>query len=37
MMTVTLTADHRIIMGADAASFLQTLKETIENPNVMTM
>lgn len=32
-MTVNLTADHRIVYGAHAAEFLQTLKETIENPD----
>lgn len=37
VMTVSLTADHRIIMGADAAAFLQTLKEVIENPSSMTL
>ena len=36
-MTVTVTADHRIIYGADAAEFLQTLKQVIENPEDLTM
>ncbi len=31
-MPVTLTADHRIINGADAARFLNTFKELVENP-----
>lgn len=32
-MVVNLTADHRIVYGAHAAEFLQTLKQTIENPD----
>jgi len=32
-MTVNLTADHRIVYGAHAAEFLQTLKQIIENPD----
>ncbi len=32
MMTVTLTYDHRIIDGADAAKFMRTLKSYIEDP-----
>ena len=32
-MIVNLTADHRIVYGAHAAEFLQTLKQTIENPD----
>jgi pyruvate dehydrogenase E2 component (dihydrolipoamide acetyltransferase) len=32
VMTVNLTADHRIVYGADAAEFLRTLKAVIENP-----
>jgi dihydrolipoamide dehydrogenase len=31
-MPVTLTADHRIVNGADAARFLNTLKERVESP-----
>jgi len=31
-MTVTITCDHRIISGADAAKFLNDLKLVIENP-----
>ena len=30
-MTVTLTADHRQIYGSDAAMFLKTLKNIMEN------
>ncbi len=33
---VTLTADHRIINGADAARFLNTFKEFVENPVLWT-
>ncbi len=32
MMNVTLTYDHRIIDGAEAAKFMQTLKGLIEEP-----
>merc|ERR1712048_874781 len=32
-MTVTLTADHRIVYGADAAEFLKTLSEIIQKPD----
>jgi pyruvate dehydrogenase E2 component (dihydrolipoamide acetyltransferase) len=32
VMTVNLTADHRIVYGADAAEFLRTLKQVIESP-----
>lgn len=32
-MTVNITADHRIVYGAHAAEFLQTLKQMIENPD----
>jgi dihydrolipoamide dehydrogenase len=31
-MPVTVTADHRIVNGADAAKFLNTFKELVENP-----
>lgn len=33
---VTLTADHRIINGADAARFLNTFKAFVENPESWT-
>ena len=36
-MTATLSLDHRIIDGAMAAMFLQTLKELIENPAMLLM
>ena len=32
MMPVTITADHRIINGADAAKFLNYFKHLVENP-----
>lgn len=32
-MTLSLTFDHRIVDGAPAARFLQTLREGIENPS----
>ena len=32
-MTLSLTVDHRIIDGAPAARFLQTLSQVIENPS----
>lgn len=32
-MNVRLTADHRIIYGAQAAEFLNTLKAIIESPD----
>jgi hypothetical protein len=32
---VNVTADHRIIYGADAAEFLQSLKAVIEHPEQM--
>ena len=31
-MPVTITADHRIVNGADAAKFLNTFKSLVENP-----
>lgn len=36
-MQVNITCDHRIVYGADAAQFLQTLKSVIENPDQLTM
>jgi pyruvate dehydrogenase E2 component (dihydrolipoamide acetyltransferase) len=32
MMTLSLSFDHRVIDGAPAAAFLQTVKEALENP-----
>lgn len=36
-MTVNLTADHRLVYGSQAAEFLQTLKQVIENPDQLVM
>ncbi|KAG9152268.1 hypothetical protein Leryth_025949 [Lithospermum erythrorhizon] len=36
-MQVNVTADHRIIYGADLAAFLQTFSKIIENPGNLTM
>jgi dihydrolipoamide dehydrogenase len=33
MMPVAITADHRIINGADAAKFLNYFKQVVENPD----
>ena len=35
VMSVTLSADHRIVDGALGAKWLQTFKEIIENPVLM--
>jgi pyruvate dehydrogenase E2 component (dihydrolipoamide acetyltransferase) len=35
-MTVTLTADHRQIYGADAALFLKALDEIMQNTSALT-
>lgn len=37
VMSVNLTADHRIIYGAQAAEFLQTLKAVIEDPDQLLL
>lgn len=36
-MLVNVTADHRIIYGADLAAFLQTFSKIIQNPDSLTM
>ncbi|KAG6390305.1 hypothetical protein SASPL_148037 [Salvia splendens] len=36
-MQVNVTADHRVIYGADLAAFLQTLAKIIENPKDLTL
>lgn len=35
IMTLTLSSDHRVIDGADAAKFLKTLKQFLENPAIL--
>ena len=35
MMTLSLTADHRVVDGSVAAQFLQRLKNLLENPALM--
>ncbi|KAM7468370.1 hypothetical protein LguiB_015932 [Lonicera macranthoides] len=36
-MLVNVTADHRVIYGADLAAFLQTFSKIIESPDSLTM
>lgn len=36
-MLVNVTADHRIIYGADLAAFLQTFAKIVENPESLTL
>ncbi|KAL5999867.1 Lta2p [Asimina triloba] len=36
-MQVNVTADHRIIYGADLAAFLQTFAKIVENPDSLTL
>ena len=35
IISFTLSADHRVIDGVDAARFLVTLGEAVENPELM--
>jgi pyruvate dehydrogenase E2 component (dihydrolipoamide acetyltransferase) len=37
LMTLTLTCDHRILYGADAAAFLSTIRELLEQPLALAM
>ena len=37
VMTVTLSADHRVVDGADSARFLATLKQMLEEPGMMLL
>jgi pyruvate dehydrogenase E2 component (dihydrolipoyllysine-residue acetyltransferase) len=36
-MSLTISADHRVVDGADAADFLQTLKRYLENPSPLVI
>ena len=36
-MEMTLSADHRIVYGADAAEFLQTVRKRLERPAVLLL
>lgn len=36
-LQVNVTADHRIIYGADLAAFLKTFAKIIENPESLTL
>lgn len=36
-MQVNVTADHRIVYGADLAAFLQTFAKIVENPDSLTL
>ncbi|KAG5532448.1 hypothetical protein RHGRI_026923 [Rhododendron griersonianum] len=36
-MLVNVTADHRVIYGADLAAFLKTFSKIVENPESLTM
>ena len=35
MMAMTLTCDHRILYGAEAAEFLAAIKAWLENPQML--
>ncbi|PPD77698.1 hypothetical protein GOBAR_DD25372 [Gossypium barbadense] len=37
LLKVNVTADHRIIYGADLAAFLQTFSKIVENPESLTL
>jgi pyruvate dehydrogenase E2 component (dihydrolipoamide acetyltransferase) len=37
IMEMTLSADHRIVYGADAAEFLQTVRKRLERPAVLLL
>ena len=37
MLSLTLTADHRLVYGAHAAKFMQTLAELLENPLLLLL
>jgi pyruvate dehydrogenase E2 component (dihydrolipoamide acetyltransferase) len=37
IMTVTMSCDHRVVDGATGAKFLQTFKQMLENPGMMSI
>ena len=37
MMTLTLVCDHRVLYGADAASFLARVRELLQAPSSLTL
>jgi pyruvate dehydrogenase E2 component (dihydrolipoamide acetyltransferase) len=37
IMNVTMSCDHRVVDGATGAKFLQTFKQMLENPGLMSM
>jgi pyruvate dehydrogenase E2 component (dihydrolipoamide acetyltransferase) len=37
VMTLSLSIDHRVIDGADAARFVNTLKEYLETPELLLL
>ena len=37
IMGLSLTYDHRVLTGATAAQFFQTLEDIIENPTLMDL
>ena len=37
VLTLTLTCDHRVVYGADAARFLTRLRELLERPLLLAL
>jgi pyruvate dehydrogenase E2 component (dihydrolipoamide acetyltransferase) len=37
MLRLTLSCDHRILYGADAAQFLGRIRERLENPLLLAL
>jgi pyruvate dehydrogenase E2 component (dihydrolipoamide acetyltransferase) len=37
VMTLSLSIDHRVIDGADAAQFVNTVKEYLEEPELLLL